>query len=83
MSLDYQQLAESFLTNGKGFKIRVNGGSMSPILRTGDMVYIGPVKAEALTVGNIALFKRGREMVAHRLIDKTMSSGQVFPLDQG
>lgn len=56
---------------------------MSPILRTGDMVYIGPVKAEALTVGNIALFKRGREMVAHRLIDKTMSSGQVFLWTKG
>ena len=82
MSLDYQQLAESLLTNGNGFKIRVNGGSMSPVLRTGDMIYVEPVKADELAVGDILLFKRAGDMVAHRLIEK-IGTATVFRRKNG
>ncbi|MBI5233125.1 MAG: nucleotidyltransferase family protein [Deltaproteobacteria bacterium] len=41
---------------------------MSPVLRTGDMIYVETVKADDLAVGDIVLFKRANDMVAHRLI---------------
>lgn len=82
MSPDYQQLAESLLTNGNSFKIRVNGGSMSPVLRTGDMIYVGPVKADELAAGDIILFKRAGDLVAHRLIKK-IGTATVFSSNNG
>ena len=68
MNISYSQLAEMLLNDGNCFKICVIGDSMSPLLRTGDAIYVEPVKADNLSIGDIILSKAGEKMRAHRLI---------------
>lgn len=69
MKVNHLQLAEGLLTDGKNLSTRVTGGSMSPVLRSGDTIYVEPVKPEDLSAGDIILYKRDEHMIAHRLVD--------------
>jgi len=87
MTIDYTHLSESMLSSNTHIKIRVAGDSMSPVLRTGDTIYVEPVMAERVSVGDILVYKTEGTMVAHRLVrilrsnDKCMflTKGDTFP----
>ncbi len=88
MKVNYLQLAESLLTDGKNLSMRVIGGSMSPILMSGDTIYIESIKATDLSAGDIVLFKRGDSLVAHRIIEITsrpsaVNGGELLFLTKG
>ncbi|MBI5099227.1 MAG: signal peptidase I [Nitrospirae bacterium] len=68
MKIDYPDVAESILKNKTNLKIPVIGDSMSPVLRTGDTIYVEPVKTEELSIGDILVYKTQGNMVAHRLV---------------
>lgn len=58
---------------------RVVGRSMSPLIDLGDRVVVASVADPAsANIGEIALFKSGSRLVAHRLIDKVTDGGRVF-----
>ena len=81
MKADYAQLAETLLKSGNYVKVPVIGGSMSPIMKSGDSIFAKP--AQALTVGDIVLYKRAGGMVAHRLIGISLEAGGRVFLTKG
>jgi polysaccharide export outer membrane protein len=83
MTIDYAQLAESVLNNSTNIKVPVTGDSMSPVLRTGDTIYVEPVKAVDLSVGDILVYKTEGNMVAHRLVRILSKHGRCMFLTKG
>jgi polysaccharide export outer membrane protein len=83
MTIDYAQLAESVLNNSTNIKVPVTGDSMSPLLRTGDAIYVERVKAEDLSVGDILVYKTEGNMVAHRLVRILRKNGRCMFLTKG
>jgi polysaccharide export outer membrane protein len=83
MKIDYPDVAESILRNNINMKIPVTGDSMSPVLRTGDSIYVEPVTAEDLSAGDILVYKTEGNMVAHRLIRILRSNGKFMFLTKG
>jgi signal peptidase I len=83
MKINYPDVAESILRNNINMKIPVTGDSMSPVLRTGDSIYVEPVKAEDLSTGDILVYKTQGNMVAHRLIRILRSNGKFMFLTKG
>jgi hypothetical protein len=60
--------AQASLRSGQTLRLRVNGESMSPWLRRGDMILVEMAEAERLSPGDILLTARQGEMVTHRLV---------------
>ncbi len=83
MKIHYPDVAESILSNNINMKVPVTGDSMSPLLRTGDSIYVEPVKAEDLSAGDILVYKTQGNMVAHRLIRILRSNGKFMFLTKG
>ena len=83
MKIDYPDVAESIIRNNINMKVPVTGDSMSPLLRTGDSIYVEPVKAEDLSAGDILVYKTQGNMVAHRLIRILRSNGKFMFLTKG
>jgi hypothetical protein len=61
-----KDLSEDLLTDGYQVRIRASGLSMFPFISTGDRITISPPKD--LTIGDIIVFNRGGQMVAHKLV---------------
>ena len=51
---------------------------MSPLLRTGDSIYVEPINAKDLSAGDILVYKTQGNMVAHRLIRILRSNGKFM-----
>jgi signal peptidase I len=68
MKIDYAHLAKYVLKNSTNITLPVAGDSMSPVLRTGDIIYVEPVTTKSLSVGDILVYKTEGNMVAHRLV---------------
>src|SRR3990167_10204427 len=72
---DFFYLAETILKQGNCIKFKAEGGSMSPSIRSGDIVEVGPVTDE-ITSGDIILYRsRENTAVVHRVIKKNESGG--------
>jgi signal peptidase I len=50
--------------------LRVQGSSMLPWVRPGDMVFVESAASEEVRCGDVVLFERGGRLFAHRLIGK-------------
>lgn len=59
-------ISEQLLRQGIDVRLPTFGSSMFPIITTGDRITVSPSKN--LSIGDIILFKRGDELVCHRLI---------------
>lgn len=51
-------------------KLNVNGNSMFPYLQDNELVKVEPVGAEQPRKGDIVVFERNGQLIAHRLIKK-------------
>ena len=60
-----KNISEHLLNDGFHVRVNTNGGSMFPVVSTGDRVVI--CRASNLKVGDIVVFKRKEEIVCHRL----------------
>jgi hypothetical protein len=49
-------------------RLRVDGGSMLPLIRPGDVLWVQVVPAQSLAVGDVVVVRRARDLVAHRLV---------------
>ncbi|HEX8949352.1 MAG TPA: signal peptidase I [Dissulfurispiraceae bacterium] len=83
MKVDYTSLTDEFLKSGGCIRIPVIGGSMSPLLRSGDLIYARPAKVENLSAGDIVLCKKGKAMVAHRLVSISNENGEFILMTKG
>ena len=58
------------LRKGQPLWFRVSSGSMHPLLRVGEEVYIEPATGSDLQVGEIAAFESGAGLVIHRIVQR-------------
>ncbi|HNB50669.1 MAG TPA: S24/S26 family peptidase [Anaerolineales bacterium] len=64
----YQNLAVELAAQAPAFRLRINGTSMTPLLRHGDSVILEPVTPASLHRGDIIAFRLGQETITHRII---------------
>lgn len=62
----YRRIAHDLIQTE--FRLRVISDSMRPLLRRGDEVIAEPIEPKALRWGDIAVIRRGAELITHRLI---------------
>ena len=58
-------------------RLRVRGGSMVPLLRPGDVVWVEPVTPSALKRGDLIVVQRQGTWVTHRLVARQGGKWQV------
>ena len=63
------ELAASLLKCGWSIRLRVSGWSMKPLLKSGCLVRVAPLK-ETPQVGDIVLYRtEANRLVSHRVVD--------------
>ncbi len=67
--------------NGQPLWFRVVSGSMHPMLRIGEQVYIQPATADQLQVGEIAAFETDAGLVIHRIVQRRSENHSVQLLE--
>ncbi len=66
---DYiHQLSDIFLKEEQLVKIRLKGYSMFPCIKNGDIGTIQKCNFKELEIGDIVVFSRGKDWIAHRII---------------
>lgn len=70
---------------GHYFIAVVDGHSMEPVLNTGDIVFIVPVRdPREISVGDVIVFKRpSGELIIHRVIEVREVSGRYYYVTKG
>ena len=64
------ELVEEVLKRRSKFRFRALGSSMSPIIRSGDLVTIVQFEASDLALGDVILFRNNGKFFLHRIIKK-------------
>ncbi len=64
-------------------RLRVTGTSMLPAVWPGDVLTIRRDGIEAVRAADIVLVRRGSRLVAHRLVEKIHSQGEVLLVTRG
>ena len=59
---------ESLLKDGRTTLFKMNGNSMYPVLKEGDVGMVQKCEPEALKIGDVVVFKSRDKYVAHRLL---------------
>ncbi len=62
---------------GQPLWFRVASGSMHPLLRIGEQVYIEPATAMQLQIGEIAAFETGAGLVIHRIVQRYQENADI------
>lgn len=70
------ELAADILRRFGEVRVRVNGVSMMPAVRPGDVIVAQRCRAAELKPGQIALYRRGTGLVAHRVL--RMDGGRMI-----
>jgi signal peptidase I len=71
------------LESGSSGILHVRGNSMLPTLSEGTVVRIRPAGANEIAVGRIAVFRKDRLLVIHRLVWKRRRNGTISYLFKG
>jgi signal peptidase I len=79
--MELKDLSEDLLTNGYDVRIKASGLSMFPFISTGDRITISPPKD--LNTGDIIVFNRGGQMVAHKLVKVFEKDGTRYYRTRG
>lgn len=64
---EWAGLAGELLEQGYTVRVRVRGQSMSPSIREGDTVWLGPLKPGRLTLGRVVLYLQNDRPIIHRI----------------
>jgi len=56
------------LAEGREIRLRVNGTSMVPFLKPGDIVVLQRIEPERLSRGDLVVVRREHDLVTHRLV---------------
>jgi hypothetical protein len=66
----FEQVVRDLVASGLGFRFKARGRSMLPTIGDGDILQVERVDTATIRVGDILLFKQGREFKAHRVIQR-------------
>lgn len=83
-ALTLEGLSAEILNRGIPLRLQVQGASMAPLIRDGDILTLEPVNIRGISVGDAILFKslKGNLMI-HRVIQKKRSLNTFHFLTQG
>lgn len=77
------ELVRRLLAAGETVPLRLEGGSMAPFLRPGDLVRIAPLDTGEPRVGDVVAFLAGPRLVVHRVLavgpDRVRLRGDAAP----
>jgi signal peptidase I len=73
---------EEFEKTGKGW-LRILSGSMSPLIQSGDQIFIEKVTPSKIYIGDIITFWKGNVLVTHRVIRKVRKEGDIYFIERG
>ncbi len=71
------------ILNYLGYAYPVEGRSMLPTIREGDLVFIVPVSTKEVQVGQIVVYHRGGTYIIHRVIEKIVNDNLVLLKTKG
>ena len=54
----FREIAEGLIASGLNFRFRAKGRSMLPLIHDGEVLYVQPIRAEPIRVGDIVLFRK-------------------------
>lgn len=82
------ELLRALLEDGLPVELRVTGSSMSPFVRSGDVIVVSPRPAAAIRLGDVVAFLRGeKRLVVHRVVrrrgDGFLTRGDASPRADG
>ena len=60
--------AAELLQSGNGVRFSAPGYSMHPVIMPSDVLHVAPIRAEELFIGDIALYRAGDRIIAHRVV---------------
>jgi signal peptidase I len=75
-STAFTEVAAELLGRGRSVRFRAEGGSMHPAIRAGDKLVVQPVALDELGIGDVALYRNGRGVTAHRVVAVPGHAGQ-------
>jgi len=78
-----RELAKEEIEKGLTMRFRAQGGSMSPLIRAGDIVTVEAAETRALRVGDVVLFQSGNLAVVHRMLYQYVRGGTTYLLTKG
>lgn len=64
-------------------RLRANGGSMFPVIRSGDVLSVCRATAESIEPGDIVLLLDGDRLFAHRLVQKCPAHDAAYLITRG
>lgn len=70
---------ELFVRAGQTVKLRAFGHSMTPAIRSGEVLVVEAAPPEALVIGDVVLARDGRHLLAHRIA--RIAAGRVLLRD--
>ena len=77
-------LVKEILRQGHSLRCRTLGRSMLPLIRSGNIILVEPVKVQDLCVGDVVVYHGYAEfLVAHRLIRKSLVQGRIVLITKG
>ncbi|MCP4656076.1 MAG: hypothetical protein GY856_11740 [bacterium] len=82
------ELLGELLEEGLPVELRVTGSSMSPFVRSGDVIVLSPRPAAAIRLGDVVAFLRGeKRLVVHRVVSRRgegfLTRGDASPRADG
>ncbi len=80
---EFYELGRALIESGRSFRLRVRGQSMFPWIRDGDVIEVVPVTMDQVRVGDIVFFRRGRLLLAHRVIQRLADGETVQWVTRG
>ena len=79
-----KEIGFMLLAEGKTIRVRAEGTSMHPSIKSGSIIFIKPIEqSDKLLPGEIIAWKRDTGIVVHRLIKTYRQKGQEFFITRG
>ena len=77
------ELSCAILEHGCHLRCSTVGSSMFPLFRTGSIIEVEPAAAATLRPGDAILYRRGTDLVGHRLVERGWEQDRLVLLTRG
>lgn len=74
---DLPEISDLVVKENK-IRLRAITGSMSPVIREGDLLQIESISADKLYPGDILLYRNQGQLICHRLVNKYQEMDKIY-----
>ena len=79
----FYKFGKDLVGTGVRIRLRMQGMSMHPFIRDGEVVEIAPVSLMQVAVGDVVFFRSGDGLLAHRVCSRQMRAQQIYFVTRG